>query len=328
MTRAALVGGLLALACVWSGGAIAWDAVRSEQVNFADWLPKGDPTTRICDEIPSRQALSLGVVIEQVLCRDPLTRQAWAEARTLAAQVEVARSAYLPRLGASSAITFSRDHTDFKQMEDYSLEGRHRRLENRLSLSWVLFDFGRREATLRNAKQLLAAANASKDSQLQQTFMQAAQLYYYTLAAQERQRAAQQVTALAAANLNDAIAKYEAGAAALSDRLQAQTAYTQAMLSEVRERGAVRSAQGQIALRMGLSPETRIILTDDLATMPDTNFVEDVEALLLQAREGHPSLIAARAELEAAKAKVKQQETAGRPSISLVASASHAQATN
>ncbi|MNG79170.1 Outer membrane protein TolC precursor [compost metagenome] len=326
MIRAAIAGVLLTLACVWAGGAIARDVLRSKQGDFADWLPEGHLTSRPCNEIPTRPPLSLGVVIEEVLCHDPLTRQAWAEARALAAQVGVARSAYLPRLGASSAITFARNHTNYKQMEDYSTEGYQRRLENRLNLSWVLFDFGRREATLRNAHQLLVAANASKDSQLQQTFMQVAQLYYYTLAAQDSQRAAQQVTALAAENLKDASAKYEAGAAALSDCLQAQTAYTQAMLSEVREQGVVRSAQGQIALRMGLPPETPITLTAGLARVPDRNFVDDVEALLAQASEGHPLLIAARAKLEAAKATVKQQEAAGRPSISFVASVSYAQA--
>ncbi|WP_240160507.1 TolC family protein [Pseudomonas bharatica] len=175
-----------------------------------------------CGDNLNHASLTLEVVIEQVLCRDPLTRQAWAESRVFAAQVGVAQAAYLPRIEASSAITHGRNDTAYDQLDAYSTEGRQRRLEYRLGLSWVLFDFGRREATLHNARQLLLAANATRDNQLQETFLLAAKLYYDTLAAQDSQRAARQVSALAAENLKDASAKYEAGAAALSDRLQAR----------------------------------------------------------------------------------------------------------
>ncbi|OUM37768.1 hypothetical protein B8W72_03535 [Pseudomonas putida] len=325
MIRSAVAGGLLALVFIWSGGATALDVLQTEQGVLPNRLPDGRSTSGTCKTSPPLAPLSLEVVVEQVLCHDPLTRQAWAEASILAAQVGVAQSAYLPRFGASSAITHGRNHTTYQQLEANSTRGRQRRLEHRLNLSWVLFDFGRREATLRNARQLLVAANATKDSQLQETFIEAAELYYTTLSAQDSQRAAQQVTALAAENLKDATAKYDAGAAALSDRLQAQTAYTQAKLNEVRGQGAVRSAQGQIALRMGLPPETSIALTDSLIRTPAATFAEDVDVLLAQARQEHPALVAAHARLEAAKAAVKEQEAGGRPSLSFIASASQVQ---
>ncbi|MFK0312186.1 TolC family protein [Pseudomonas sp. NPDC090233] len=325
MIRAAVAGGLLAVVFAWSDGATALDAFRTEQGVSAKRFPDARPTSETCDASPIRSALSLEIVIEQVLCRDPLTQRVWAEAKIQAAQVGVAQSAYFPRLGASYAVTHGRNHTTYQQPDGYSTTGRQRRLAHRLNLSWVLFDFGRREANLLNARQLLVAANATMDSQLQETFVQVAELYYATLSAQDSQRAAQQITALTAENLKDASAKYEAGAVALSDRLQAQTAHTQARLNEVRGQGAMRSAQGQIALRMGLPPETPIALAGSLTRRPDTSFVKNVDLLLAQAREEHPSLIAAKARLEAAKATVKEQEAAGRPSISLFASASHVQ---
>lgn len=82
-------------------------------------------------------------------------------------------------------------------------------------MSWVLFDFGRRSAALRNAQQLLLAANASQDATLQNTFALAAQAYYDALAAQRSLAASRQVAELAAQNLEAADAKYRAGAAAL-----------------------------------------------------------------------------------------------------------------
>ncbi|HGS8062282.1 TPA: TolC family protein, partial [Pseudomonas aeruginosa] len=76
----------------------------------------------------------------------------------------------------------------------------------------------------------------------------AGQAYYDALAAQRSLAASRQVAELAAQNLEAADAKYRAGAAALSDRLQAQTALSQASLAQVRDEGALSNALGVIAL--------------------------------------------------------------------------------
>ncbi|MCB2527251.1 TolC family protein, partial [Listeria monocytogenes] len=67
---------------------------------------------------------------------------------------------------------------DYRDAPYLSGDGHRHRRGARLQLSWVLFDFGRRSAALRNAQQLLLAANASQDATLQNTFALAAQAYY------------------------------------------------------------------------------------------------------------------------------------------------------
>lgn len=320
MTVSTLFFGLLASLCAWSEAVIASGMLAVDH-NINSTVDRGAVgPSWACSDASLLSKLTLDEMIVQVLCHDPQIRQAWAEAMAQTAQVGIAQSAYLPRLNASTSI--SQNDTRYAQQTDDSVEGRQRQLDNRLNLSWVLFDFGRRESALRSAKQLLIAANANHDSRLQEAFVQAAQLYYATLAAQDSERAAQQVTRLAAENLKDASAKYEAGAAALSDRLQAQTAYSQARLSEIRAQGVVRDAKGQIALRMGMSPQTPLVLTGTLARRPGTAFVKSVDELLQQAREQNPSLVAARAKLNAARAGVSESKAAGRPSLSFIASLS------
>ncbi|EMD2324471.1 TPA: TolC family protein, partial [Pseudomonas aeruginosa] len=192
-----------------------------------------------CRGGPPPTELSLEEAIERILCHDPQTRLAWANAKAQAAQVGIGKSAYLPRL--DGRLDASRGYSDMDYRDAPYLSGdghRHRRGAS-LQLSWVLFDFGRRSAALRNAQQLLLAANASQDATLQNTFALAAQAYYDALAAQRSLAASRQVAELAAQNLEAADAKYRAGAAALSDRLQAQTALSQASLAQVRDEGAL-----------------------------------------------------------------------------------------
>jgi len=319
----ALANTLLACLCVWTPWAVAldMDVFKTDRDVSRTAIMDDDSLTWSCKVGGVPAVLTLEEMIERVLCHDPQLRHSWANAKVQAALVGVKQSAYLPRLNGNSGITSGRNDTAYEQRE-YSRHGNQRQLENRLGLSWVLFDFGRREAALRNARQLLIAANANQDRQLQQAFVLAAQLYYDTLAAQGSQIAASKVAALAAENLNAASAKYAAGAAALSDRLQAQTAYSQASLNEVRSSGALLNAKGLIALSMGLPPQTSLELAGSLSRRPDTLFIKSVDDLLEQARQDHPSLIAAKAKLDAAKAAIDESRANGRPTLSFIANTS------
>ncbi|MGV8345869.1 TolC family protein, partial [Pseudomonas aeruginosa] len=146
----------------------------------------------------------------------------------------------------------------------------------------------------------------------------AGQAYYDALAAQRSLAASRQVAELAAQNLEAADAKYRAGAAALSDRLQAQTALSQASLAQVRDEGALSNALGVIALCMGLAPDTPLRLSGELEAQPDTGFVKAIDEMLAEARREHPALLAAQARLKAA-ASVEESRAAGRPSLALSA---------
>ncbi|QJI30067.1 TolC family protein [Pseudomonas sp. ADAK18] len=273
--------------------------------------------------LPER--LPLEQVVERILCHDPQTRISWANAKAQAAQVGLSQSAYLPSLNGRIGTSRGNGRVDYDESYMRSGEGHRRRNSASLELNWVLVDFGRRGAALRNARQLLLAANATQDATLQSTFVQAAQAYYDALSAQRSLAASVQIAELAARNLEAADAKYKAGAAALSDRLQAQTAFSQANLRQIRDRGALRNALGVIALRMGLPPETPLQLAGDLTPLPDTQFVKAVDELLIQARQDHPAVLAANARLNAAQAAVDEKRAAGLPSLALTADLTYTQ---
>ncbi|WP_045883127.1 TolC family protein [Pseudomonas chlororaphis] len=279
-----------------------------------------DHTSRPCHFGNLPEQLSLEETVSRILCHDPQVRIAWADAKARAATVGVSHAAYLPRL--DGRLDWSRNINERKEAS-VSVNGRRQLTGANFTLSWVLFDFGRRGAALQNARQMLMAANATQDATLQNAFAVAAQAYNDALAAQRNLAASRQVAELAAQNLEAADAKYKAGAAALSDQLQAQTALSQARLREVRDIGNLRQLLGVIALRMGLSPETPLKLAGDLAPLPNPFFSKAVDELLAEARREHPALLAAQARFKAAEASVEEARAAGRPSLSLTANLAH-----
>ncbi|MCU1719165.1 TolC family protein [Pseudomonas sp. 5P_3.1_Bac2] len=263
------------------------------------------------------QPLLLAEAIERSLCYDPQTRLAWASAKAQAAMAGVNQAAYLPRLDGQLGSSTGQRAVDYDEAQYDSSEGRLRRDNANLQLSWVLFDFGQREAALSQARQLLLAANANQDRVLQEAFLRAASAYYQALAAQRSVQASTQIAEMAGQNLEAADAKYKAGAAALSDRLQAQTAFSQASLQQVRDQGALTAALGVLALRMGLAAQTPLQLGSELSQVGGREFVQAVDKLLAQARQQHPALLAAQARVKAAEAGVEQVRAAGMPTIAL-----------
>ena len=75
------------------------------------------------------------------LCRNPKTHAAWAAARVQAAQVGNALGDYLPSLDGK--VTANRVHVNGGQSTNQRNAA--------LTLSWLLYDFGARSASLENA---------------------------------------------------------------------------------------------------------------------------------------------------------------------------------
>lgn len=245
-------------------------------------------------------------VVDLALCRNPKTHEAWANARAQAAQVGVTRSDYLPGLDGKAAA--SRTHVD----------GESRNLRSAsLTLSWLLYDFGARDANLENARQLLSAAAATFDATVQSVFLSALQSYYNAQAARAALTAAQESEKASRESLTAAETRYRVGTATPADRLQAQTAWSQTVLTRIRAEGLIKSTLGTLANVMGLDASQPLKLADIPSATPDAAFERDLEALIAEARLRRPDLKAAEAQVKAARASVDYARSSGLPTLSL-----------
>ena len=261
--------------------------------------------------------LDLLEAVERALCHNPDTRQAWANVKAQAAQLGIADSAYLPTINVSASQTRGEKRTSYKGIPELGTELHTTTTDHRMTASWTLFDFGLRGATRENARELLAAANATHDSALQTVFMAAAQAWYDLKSAQAAYDASQEAEKFAHQSYLAADAKYKAGAGALADKLQAQTRYAQARSNRVKADGDLKSAYGTLAIAMGLSANTPFSLEPGDAALPDAGFFQSIDALIEEAKLRHPALAAAQAQLRAAQASVDIAKAQSLPSVVL-----------
>lgn len=250
---------------------------------------------------------SLAGIVERALCNNPQTREAWANARYQAAQVGVSESAYLPSISVSG--TGSRNVSDgSKTSTQQSVTA---------SLSYLLYDFGARDATLENARQILAAANATQDATIQSVFLSAVQAYYQFLAAQAAVESVKEAEKSALESLNSATARYGVGIGTPADKLQAQTAYSQAVLNRIQAEGNQQNAQGILANSMGMDANQRFGVAPPLVQVPDTHFERDIGSLIEEARRQRPDLAAAESQVNAAKSSAEAARASDMPTLSL-----------
>ena len=266
----------------------------------------GDP----CASKPLDHALNLAEFVNLALCNNPQTRVAWANSLAQAAQMGVSESAYLPSLGLNASYNHISGSTPGVDQSDVGV-----------AFSYLLYDFGSRSANLENSRQLLAAAIATQDSTVQTVFLAAMQDYYQVQADVAALDAALESERAAKESFAAAEARYNAGTATPADKLQAQTAYSQATLNRITADGNLRSAQGTLANMIGLDANVNVSLAPTSPAEIPENFEGDINALIEKARRIRPDLRAAAAQAKAAEASAEAARAAGRPTISLVASA-------
>ena len=266
-----------------------------------------------CDRDKINKPLTLADVVDLTLCNNPQTRSLWANARAQAANVGVGMSAYLPTLSAQAG-----ESRNFSNSAGQSTNYNNRSAS--LTAGYLLFDFGGRSATLENAKQLLVAANATRDATLQINFLNAVQSYYALLSARASVDALKVAEASSKESLAAADARYMAGVATPADKLQAQTALSQAILNLITAQGNERTAQGTLANIMGFDASQPFSLLSLPETAPNSVVEQDIGKLIEDARQKRPDLRAAEAQIKAAEAQLSATRATGLPSVSLGAS--------
>ena len=291
---------------------------RASQISDVNQLgcnPKAHPSGTV----------SLTAAIEFALCNNPQTQRDWAYAKAQAAAIGVAKSAYLPTLSVSGTSMHEKSSTRVDADPFYNNDIDSSLRTSRVDLNLVLYDFGLRSANLENARQLLAAANASHDATVQAVFINAAQAYYDAVTALTSLTAVRASKTLAETSFHAAEAGYKIGTGTQIDKLQAETAYSQEALKLVKAEGALQVAMGNLATTMGFPANTpfQVESLDD-ARLPDTSFVKSVDSLMDQAKISHPSLISARSQLRAAEAAEQSVRASGYPTLSFTANSNRA----
>jgi outer membrane protein len=275
------------------------------------WIPGGSD----CDGqgSPPWSHLTLSAALAHTLCQSPGLRQALADVSEQAAGVELAEIEQSARFSANA---------DYSASRNFNSSGSSgRTLGGSLGLSWVLFDFGQRSASLQAARYTLTAAMAAQGSTVLTAVNAMVLTYGEAVTASAALEAATEALNAAGQTAAAAQARYDAKVGNQIEWLQAQTALAQAQLARVRARGVWENARAALALSLGAAPSQALQLSDwetwGQATPPPDN----LDRLNQEALEQHPRLKDVKAQVAALEARLRVVSGASQGSVSISASA-------
>lgn len=298
---------LLLLLCTAALPCLALDPLFTSSVQ---------PPTGCIDKNISTDELALADLVQIGICTNPSLSAQYMGVKAAESSLGAGRGQYLPTVTLSGGANINgyrvEEHGSYKQSEPYTA---------RADANWLLFDFGGRESRVNALRAYADAANYGYNAALKDLMLSIQTAYLRLLAAQESLVSAKANLDSYEQSYNEAQKRYKLGMVSLSDKLQAQTRYEQALLSVVLAEGEVKQYSGQLAVLLNLSPSTPLKLQkpqfDQYTTAIEK---DDVEQLMKDALANRPELRAQESVQRAAKSNVTSAKTNMLPSISATAS--------
>lgn len=260
---------------------------------------------------PSARSLTLLQLVDVALRINPATRQAWEQARAAAAGWAASRGEYYPSIsgevgGYGGKLPQTSGLSAFRGV--YGEVG--------ISLSYLLLDFGGREARVEGARQALIAANWNHNQAIQDVLRDVPQAYYTYLGNKALVRADKISLKEAETSLQATEKRRRAGVSTIADVLQAKANMEEVRFDLVADRGSVEISRGRLATAVGWPANISFDVAEEPEDLPLEQIDKNIKRLIELAQRDRPELSAARAAVNQKKAELRQAEAALWPTLS------------
>ncbi|HZH40297.1 MAG TPA: TolC family protein [Gemmatimonadales bacterium] len=275
------------------------------------------PAPAVPPDLEARvRTLQLPDVLDIALRNNTVTREAWFNARAAHFTYDATLGRYFPTLTLDGSIT---------KVKTSASQGRSAVSQTvygpTLNLSWLLVDFGGRSGSIASARDQLLAADWTHNAAIQDVVLTVEATYFNYIGTRALLQADRITLAEADSNLVAAQQRHDVGLATIADVLQAKTARSQAELVVETTSGALQTARGALAVSMGFPANLPYDIDSVPLPTPPPGVAESVDSLITRALAARPDLAAARAQADAARARVSIARGDALPALSVTGSA-------
>jgi outer membrane protein len=312
---------LLVIACSFllpATGNAQCAGVASTPRAAADCAAHTIPEEKIAS-LDNAHAYTLAELIDIAEHNNPRTRIVWERAKQKAEQLGIEKSAYYPVLAGVAAFADQRFIEPFPKPlapRGYTMV-EVPAIVPEVTLEYLLFDFGKREAKVDAATAEKLAAGAGFIQANQDVAFHTASGYYNLLTQQERLQAAQETLKTAQTTQDAAEAQLRNGRSTLPDVLNARAETSQAVFDLETADGDEKIARVALAEGIGVEPSPNITIdAQSSAPLPEA-LTMSIDALIERAVADRADLMAQVAEIRAANDAVRAAKAEYWPKIIL-----------
>ncbi|MGA2892717.1 MAG: TolC family protein [Xanthobacteraceae bacterium] len=263
-----------------------------------------------------RRPYNLAELIDIAESSNPVTRNAWNDARNAALAAGLVESTFLPMVSAGIVEGYQDFHSvtsalGAKVTNNVKLNGNIAVL----SVQWLLFDFGERAALSDVAKQGSVISNIAFTAAHQRVIYNVSLAFYANAAA--RARLASTVDSLHDAEEVQAAAesRYKNGIGTVVEVAQTRQASAEARLERVQAEGTAQNSYLALISAMGISPMTRLVIADVSRRKLSPTMVGPVERIASEALARRPDVLTGYAAQKASLASLRAAQAEFLPKV-------------
>ena len=266
---------------------------------------------------------TLAELIDVAEHHNPSTRTIWERAKQKAEELGLVKAAYYPELDGLAAFGDERLINPFPKplaprgyvMVELPV------VRPEVTLRYLIFDFGKREASVHSAEEEKLAAGADVIQVNQALAFRVASAYYQLVTAQERLQAAQDTLRTAQTTQDAAENRLSNGLATLPDVLNARAETAQAAFDEESADGDEKIARVTLTEAVGADPSPDIVIDSQRSAPLPERLTMSIEALIDRAMANRPDLMAQTLRIRSAEARIRAASAEYKPQIVLTGSA-------
>ena len=266
-----------------------------------------------------RHPYVLAELIDLAEDHNPSTRTIWERAKQKARELGLAKAAYYPELDGLAVFGDERLINPFP--EPLAPRGyvmvEVPAIRPEVTLQYLIFDFGKREAIVGAAKDEKLAAGADFILVNQALAFRVASAYYQLVTAQERLQAAEDTLRTAQTTQDAAEDRMNNGLATLPDVLNARAETAQAAFDEESADGDEKIARVTLTEAVGADPSPNVQIDGQRAAPLPDKLTMSIEALIDRAMANRPELMAQTLRIRSAEARIRAARAEYKPQIVL-----------
>jgi outer membrane protein len=270
----------------------------------------------LASDLERRRPYTLPELIDVAESNNPVTRNAWNDARNAALAAGIAESAFLPLVSAGIVQGWQKFHNEVSSLgaavsNDVTGQGN---IEV-LSVQWLLFDFGERAALLDVAKQGSAISNIAFTAAHQQVIYNVSLAFYANAAARARLTTAMKSLRDAEEVQAAAEDRYKRGIGTVVEVAQTKQATAEAQLERVQADGAAQNSYLALISATGISPMTQLAVADVSRRRLPPSLTAPIEGFVSEALARRPDVLTGYATVQASLAGLRAAQAEFLPKV-------------
>jgi len=263
-----------------------------------------------------KDQVTLSDLIDIALTRNPSLREGWSTTKSAYYTYKQNQGLYFPNIDITSSANKTHNSLSYENDQlSYASSTNYKTFVPQATASYLIWDFGVRDATVEEAYQSMLSQEHSYKWMIQGILKTVITNYYEYLNAIATLEAYQADLEDSKKSLQSAEERSKAGVATIADVLQAKSNYAKQQMQVVTQTGNLKSSLGNLSISVGLPANSQLTIAPANQEIQTAKVMNQLDQLITLATKTRADILSEEAKVSMKESQVKKNKGDLFPSI-------------